>query len=69
MNRHTPDQRPDGPPPPGQRAAFPLAAAAFLSAVRRNRPPGGAVPARELDVRESTVPGTGDGITHFFTQP
>ncbi|WP_435598425.1 hypothetical protein [Streptomyces anulatus] len=67
MSGHTPATRPVGKPLPG-RVAFPLAAAAFLNAVRRNRHDG-VVLARELDVRDSTVPGTGDGITHFFTRP
>ncbi|MGW5927209.1 hypothetical protein ACWF2L_13290 [Streptomyces anulatus] len=68
MSGHTPATRPGGTPLPG-RVAFPLAAAAFLNAVRRNRPQSSAGLARELDVRESTVPGTGDGSTHFFTHP
>ncbi|MFJ1662453.1 hypothetical protein [Streptomyces anthocyanicus] len=62
--------RPPAPPAPGIRRPSPGRRwAAFLSAARRTRPLNDDAAATELDVRESTVPDTGDGIGHFFTHP
>ncbi|MFJ5734017.1 hypothetical protein [Streptomyces microflavus] len=40
-----------------------------MSAVRHARSLGHEALAAELDVREGTVPRTGDGLGHFFTRP
>ncbi|MFI1226209.1 MULTISPECIES: hypothetical protein [unclassified Streptomyces] len=63
------EPRPADPPgpAPGRRPSSPPAperAAAFFNAVRRHRCGIG-----NLDIREGTVPLTGDGLGHFFTQP
>lgn len=54
----------DTPRPPRHSPAAPMRAAAFLNAVRGHR-----LGARALDVREGTLPLTGDGLGTFFSQP